>query len=215
MLDDILTVIINYQTPDLIEVSARSFRRFYPSAKLMIIDNGSLDGSKEVIERIRDADPINTKTLFLNKNIFHGPAMHLALTKAKENFVFFLDSDTEVYKGGFLELMLKEFDSDKIFGVGKIQILNKRGFPSKEGIESLMTAFMMIKREVYFKFSSFEHHGAPVLKNFTEAQVSGFKLKSFPIENFVKHKYRGTASRFGYGLGIKAKLDYILNKLGF
>ncbi|MCX7727318.1 MAG: glycosyltransferase family 2 protein [Chitinispirillaceae bacterium] len=214
MLENVLTVIINYQTPDLIELSAGSFRNFYPSAKLMIIDNGSKDNSLEVINKIKNSNPFFTTTILLDKNIFHGPAMHLALTKAKESFVFFLDSDTEIHKGGFLELMLKEFDCQETYGIGKIQTLNRRGFPSSKGIDVPMTAFMMIKREIYFRFPPFEHHGAPILKNFTAAQKEGFKFKHFPIEEFIEHKHRGTASRFGYGLGLKAKFDYVLNKLG-
>jgi hypothetical protein len=43
----------------------------------------------------------------------------------------------------------------------------------------------------------------------------GYILKSFPIENFIDHRWRGTASRFGYGLGWRGKIDFVLNKLGF
>ncbi len=53
------------------------------------------------------------------------------------------------------------------------------------------------------------------MKNFIAAYQKGYEIKSFPIEDFIDHKLRGTASKFGYGLGWNGKIDFVLNKLGF
>ena len=34
------------------------------------------------------------------------------------------------------------------------------------------------------------------------------------MDDYIDHLWRGTASKFGYGLGLKGKFDYLLNKLG-
>ena len=216
MFDKIRTVVINFQTPDLLKTAIESFRKFYPTSKMMIIDNGSKDNSREVIERMRRAIPKYMTTLLFDSNIYHGPAMNQAMNAAKEEYVFFLDSDTEIKQGGFLEPMLAKLESSATaYGIGRQITVNKRGFSAETGITLLAPAYMMLRRRPYPNFPPFEHHGQPVLKNFVVAQQMGYTLKSFPIENFIDHQWRGTASRFGYGLGWRGKIDFVLNKLGF
>ncbi len=211
----ICTVVINYQTPDLLKIAVESFRKFYPAADLLIIDNGSKDNSRPVIKDLQSKSAQYTNTLFLNENIFHGPAMHHAIQELNYELFFFLDSDTETHKGGFLEEMSKILNSsDKVYGTGRFLIMNKRGFQSSKGISFPAPAYMMIKRDLYFQFPPFEHHGMPVLKNFSMALKSGYEFKEFPIENYIEHLWRGTAGKFGYGLGLKAMIDYVLNKIG-
>jgi len=211
----ICTIVINYQTPDLLKIAVESFRKFYPTANLLIVDNGSKDNSLRVIKDLESKSSQFTKTLFLEENIFHGPAMHLTIEQLSYENLFFLDSDTETHKGNFLEEMAEILNSsDKVYGTGRFLTLNKRGFQSSKGISMPAPAYMLIKRNLYFQFPPFEHHGIPVLKNFSKALKLGYEFKEFPIENYIEHSWRGTAGRFGYGLGIKAKIDYVLNKLG-
>jgi len=215
MSDRIKTVVINYQTPDLLKIAVESFRNFYPTISLLIIDNGSKDDSREIIEKIRQAAPKQTSVLLLDSNMYHGPAMHRAMSEGKEEFVFFLDSDTETKQGGFLEKMQLGLEtSGHAYGIGRRLIVNKRGFQTDHGINLLAPAYMMIRRRLYSLFPHFEHHGMPILKNCVAALEQGYELKIFPIEEFIEHRWRGTASRFGYGLGWKSKVDYVLNKIG-
>jgi glycosyltransferase involved in cell wall biosynthesis len=215
MSDQVRTVIINFQTPDLLRIAVESFRKFYPQSQLTIIDNGSEDISRDVIRGMQRDTPQHTDVLFLGENIFHGPAMHRAMNEVKEDYVFFLDSDTETNKNGFLEAMQGEIEkSANIYGVGRYLTVSKRGFQKITGITVLAPAYMMIRRNIYFDLRPFEHHGMPVLKNFVSAQERGFKLNSFPIEEYIEHRWRGTASRFGYGLGWRSKIDLVLNKMG-
>jgi glycosyltransferase involved in cell wall biosynthesis len=216
MFDKIRIVVINFQTPDLLKTTIESFRKFYQNSKITIIDNGSKDNSREVIEILQKKSPDNTETLMIDKNIFHGPAMHYALNKVKEEYVFFLDSDTETKRGSFLEPMMEKLESSKtMYGVGRKITVNKRGFPTESGNTILAPAYMLLRRNLYPYFPPFEHHGQPVMKNFIAAQQRGYKIGLFPIEDFIDHRWRGTASRFGYGLGWGGKIDFVLNKLGF
>ncbi len=215
MFEKLRIVIVNFQTPDLLKISVESFRKYYPEARITIIDNGSKDNSVEAIKKMQENFSNKTDLLILNKNIYHGPAMNYALNTLKEDYVFFIDSDTETKNGGFLEPMLKLLESsEKVYAVGRKITVNKRGFLSESGRAILTPAYLMMKRKLYRTFPPFEHHGQPVMKNFICAQEEGYLLKTFPIENYISHKWRGTASRFGYGLGLKGKIDFILNKFG-
>jgi GT2 family glycosyltransferase len=211
----ISTVVINFQTPDLLKTTVESFRKFYPEADIFLIDNGSKDSSHETLEQLKRNFQQHTKIIYLHENIFHGPAMHFAINEINSKYLFFLDSDTKTFNGGFLEEMVSILNSsEKIYGTGRFLTVNKRGFQVTKGISFPAPAYMMIRRDLYFQFPPFEHHGMPVLSNFSKALKSGFEFREFPIQNYIEHLWRGTAGRFGYGLGFKARIDYILNKLG-
>ncbi|HUI31491.1 MAG TPA: glycosyltransferase [Candidatus Acidoferrales bacterium] len=213
---DISTVIVNYRTPDLLETSARSFRKFYPDVELVIVDNGSNDQSVEVIESFVRSNPSSTKSIMLEQNYFHGPAMDRAARSIEKEIVFFLDTDTETRRGGFVELMLDEFNqNEKVYGVGKLDKVNKRGFAAEDGtITVLLSPYMMLRRKVYFDLPPFRHHGMPTLENFSAAESMGYLLRNFDISDYIEHYGRGTASKFGYSLGFRGKLDFLLNKVG-
>ncbi len=213
-LDRTCTVIVNYQTPDLLEDAVASFKRFYPEVHLVIVDNGSKDESSNVIRRLCKEYHLCV-FLFLKKNLGHGPAMHAMMERAEYEFYFLLDSDTVTKKGGFLEKMLAEFDDGSVYGVGKVAPFNKHGFHDEEsGTSMLIAAYMLIRSSFYQGLSPFEHHGVPVARNFYESSKKGYHMIDFPIERFIDHLHRGTVGRFGYGLGLKGKINYLLNKLG-
>jgi cellulose synthase/poly-beta-1,6-N-acetylglucosamine synthase-like glycosyltransferase len=212
--DAVTAVVINFQTPDLLNTAVHSFRKFYPDVQMVIVDNGSKDASRTLIEELR-LQHANTAIHYIGKNIFHGPAMHQATQKIKTDFIFFLDTDTETQRGGFLEAMLKNFEEEKnLYAIGRVNHVNKRGFPAENGIPIVLTPYMILKREVYVALPPFEHHGMPTLKNFSAAQQHGYTVCNFPIQEYIVHKGRGTASRFGYGLGMRGKMEYLLNKIG-
>ena len=214
--DDVSAVIVNYRTPDLLETAAISFRKFYPEIELVIVDNGSNDRSLEIINSLVKSNPDRTKSILLDRNYFHGPAMDRAIRSVDKAIIFFLDTDTETKSGGFIELMLDEFNHDgNIYGVGKRDKVNKRGFATEVGaITILLSPYMMLRRKMYFDLPPFRHHGMPTLENFSAAPTKGYLLQDFGIASYIKHYGRGTASKFGYSLGLRGKLDYLLNKVG-
>ena len=214
---DLSVVIIHYQTPELLKKAVESFNHFYPVIPLFVVDNGSdLDIVNQVQEWI--GLQLNTQWIPLPNNIFHGPAMDFAARKiVKSKYVFFLDSDTVTKEGGFLESIVELLESDeKNYAVGMLNRVNKRGFSTKKstGQIILQTPYMVVNRALYLQFSPFVHHGQPTLQNFREAWLKGFQLVEYPMSDSIDHLWRGTARKTGYGLGWRAKLEYLLNKIG-
>ncbi len=212
---DITVVIVNFQTPDLLRIAVESFKKHYPDVNLLLVDNGSKDQSLQLINELIESHS-NTSAIFLEKNIYHGPAMDFVMKMHIDTeFVFFLDSDTETIRPGFLEKMILLLgNGEQSYGAGEFSWVNKRGFTAKRGTLILQTPYMLLRKSIYDRLSPFEHHGQPTLFNFTDAEKLGYKLISFPISKYIEHRWRGTADRFGYGLGWRGKVDYILNKLG-
>ena len=213
---DITVVIINYQTPDLLKEAVTSFKNIYPKIPLLIIDNGSKDDSKTMINKLKKGYTEYLSIHFLDENIFHGPAMHFALQElVNTEFVLFLDSDTETRRQGFLEEMVAFLNAnDQLYGIGHVEKVNERGFKEKDGDPILLTPYMMLKTNVYKKYPPFVHHGQPTLANFRAAREDGMSLQNYNIEDYIFHHWRGTANRYGYGLGWKGKWNHLLNKLG-
>jgi len=216
--NQVTTVVIHFQTPDLTERVVASFRRYYPNEKLLIIDNGSRDGSDIGLRQLQSRLPDVTELLFNKHNLHHGPAMDHALHRLQSPFVLFLDSDCEVRKGGFIELMQEQLEQrPEHYIIGKRIFMNKRGFDVSEnlyGIPYIRPVCMLVKRDIYFTLPPFTRHGTPCLSNMKAAIERGLFLLHFPVEEYVDHKGRGTAGRFGYKLGWRGKWNYLLNKLG-
>jgi GT2 family glycosyltransferase len=214
----ITAVIINYQTPDLTKTALTSFRKFYPQIPILLIDNGSKDNSSEILTTIAGASPQVVRLITNKTNIHHGPAMHQAIGLLDDEFILFLDSDCEVLKGGFIEKMFTALESDSNnYAVGKLVHMNRRGFNVPHGeksIKYIRPICMMIRRALYKNLEPFQYHGAPCLKNMIDANERSYYLIDFNIEEYIHHKGRGTASRFGYKLGMRGKINYLLNKLG-
>lgn len=214
---DLSAVIVHYQTPDLLKKAVESFKYHYPEIPLVVLDNGS---DSEVVNQVAEwiDSKSNTQWVRLPNNMYHGPAMDFAARQiVKSKYVFFLDSDTETKARGFLEQILERLESDeKNYAAGMFNRVNKRGFstnkPSGEII--LQTPYMVVKRLLYLQLPPFIHHGQPTLQNFREAWLKGFQLVEYPMSDSIDHLWRGTARKTGYGLGWRAKLEYVLNKIG-
>ena len=214
-MNDISVLIINYQTPDLLDKAVNSFLKFYPDIRIIVFDNGSKDNSSEIIKGFVEKHS-NIQAHFSKKNIFHGPAMDFALRNlVKTKYCFILDSDTETLKGGFLEEMKNILEkSENNYAIGSEENVNKRGFLDADGkIRIIISPFMLLKKSIYLKFSPFIHHGQPVMFNFNEAAKNGYAIFNYPIEEYINHLWQGTASRFGYKLGVKSKIDFVVEKL--
>ncbi len=209
------TVVVNYQTPVLLKRTVESFLNIYPDVSLWIVENGSQDSSLDVCQSLASAFPGVIRVLKNDSNVFHGPAMDQAIRAVDTPYVFILDSDTETHADGFLEEMLSMMESDKdCYMVGQRVLVSERGFARTKGIPVPVSAHLLLRREMYLSLPPFEHHGLPVLKNCMTARERGWSVCSFPIEKYIDHIGRGTAEKYGYGLGLKSRWDYVLDKLG-
>ncbi len=212
-------VIINYKTPDLLRRAVTSLIQYYPELPLLLIDNGSDYQSTTLLHDFRERRPHTVRLILNTRNLHHGPSMDQALRELSTPFVFFLDSDCLVTHGDFIERMQGRLqEEDHHYAIGKRISMDHRGFDVKEStnesIPYIRPLCMMLKRELYLALPPFELHGTPCLENMREASKRGLTLLDFPVDQFVAHEGRGTAGRFGYKLGWKGRVNYLLHKLG-
>ena len=214
-LDEITTLVINYRTPDLLQKCIGSFLLHYPGRKMMIVDNGSDDNSITIIRQIALQNP-NVQFIFNSKNIYHGPALDQGLRAVQTRFAFTLDSDCEVIRSGFLENMLPYYSDPRCYAVGELMYMNRFGYKLSSdqsgSIRYIHPSSMLVDRTKYAKLRKFSHHGSPCLANMKDAARAGYSLVDFPIGDYIFHSGRGTCSRYGYSLGIRHLLEYLINR---
>lgn len=211
----ITAVVVNYKTLDLTRRCVESWLAAYPDVPLLLIDNGSGDQSSDYIRQVGSQHEI--VTAILNEaNYNHGPALHQGIARCSTPYVFTLDSDCEVQRGGFLEAMLALFSDPLLYAVGSLRTMDRYGYELKPGSHAYTRYVhphaMLLDREKYATLPPFVHHGSPCLKNMHAAERRGYHLHDFAVEQYILHRGRGTCSRYGYNLDIRTTVQNFLSR---
>jgi glycosyltransferase involved in cell wall biosynthesis len=97
--DGVTVVIVNWNTRDVTMDVIEAVQRFSPeSTVLVVVDNGSTDGSREAFKKIQGIE-----TLLMPTNVGHGLALDLAVCRARTKIAVTLDSDAVPISEGWLE----------------------------------------------------------------------------------------------------------------
>ena len=197
-----LTVV--YNTFDLIKTAYESFRKFYPSVPLLIMNNSDPeDRCTRYLKRLERTDS-KVEVCHYNENVGHGQAAREGIEMIKTKYVYYFDSDTIMYQGGVLEKMLKIMD-DETYGISRIIYIDRNGKNIRndfkgERIKYLYFVVGLLNRNMYFRFHHWTRFGLPIFKAMIEINDAGIAdkaLKNFPVWEYVRHIGGGTRSRFG------------------
>lgn len=105
----ISTVLLNWNRHHLLEMTIKSYLdTISVPYELIIIDNGSIDGSREYIKKVCHNNK-ECDCILLDKNI-GGKALNLGLQKARGKFMHVSENDLS-YKVGWDTKMLKKFQT--------------------------------------------------------------------------------------------------------
>jgi hypothetical protein len=203
----ITAITVNYNTPELLERLLSSFRKFYNIPFLVI------DGSNNAnFNLIKSFDKIYDVEIYhVNYNIHHGPGIAYAFENLQSEQILILDSDVMVLNNGFIEDLQNDLD-EKSYGIGDVQIVDKKGRNVKKGIEYLHPACCLINRKVALNYSLPIKHGAPMINAMNELhekneshllQHKPWVANDFRNKDkiFISHEWKGTVrSTKGYHL---------------
>lgn len=148
MAKTVLSIIIpSYNTRNITKQCISGVVRSIPSLtdsafEIIIVDNASSDGSKEMLQKIpneyRQKKNISIKNIFLSENIGYSKANNKAIVQAKGAYLLFLNSDIIVDNVDFNKI-LSYLDKDRNIGAltvrvnllnGSIDPASHRGFPT-------------------------------------------------------------------------------------
>ena len=90
--------------------------------EIFLIDNGSSDGSREIVDQFEERYPEIIKKIYLDKNMGTTYPRNLGSKQAKGKYICILDSDTELLEGTFKELF-DIFDNNEDIGMIVCQLI--------------------------------------------------------------------------------------------
>ena len=103
LLGGVTVVIVNWNTRDVTADVIRAVQHFSPpTVRVLVVDNGSSDGSREMLRGWPGIE-----TILLRSNAGHGPALDLAVCSVKTKVAVTLDSDAIPLTYGWLEPVLE------------------------------------------------------------------------------------------------------------
>jgi len=190
-LNEVTIVIPNYKLPGLLRGLVDKLLKFYPSVRLLLIDNGSEDDSTKYVRGIADSF-YNIKSVINQVNVGHGPAMHQGVGLCETPLVCLMDNDCIVRKAGGFEVMAEPFSDPKVYATGEMVLVDLGGNTREEGEVYVLPSRMMIRRDWYVGLAPFCHHGAPAVLNIRSALSAGYEVVDLPeIDDYFHHPGHG------------------------
>lgn len=202
---DVTVLICQRKTRDLIQLCLTSILNHYPEINILVVDGHSEDDSVEWL-RFMAAKHSNVKLWERPEGRnSHGETMHEAMQMIETKYVLFMDSDTIVRRGGFVEGILFEFEKIKLheidenapkkhlYAIGSLMLQSIKGEACSQPIDEsdvlryAHPSCSMYDVEVYKTLQPFTDHGAPCALNNIDAQSKGYAIEYFPIDKYVQH----------------------------
>jgi len=166
---DLSIIIVNYNTKNLLGQCLRSIYTLYPipyTLEIIIVDNGSTDGSKEYLEKLQNSKTQKLKTnknfkikiIKNKKNFGFARANNQGIRQAQGEYILFLNPDTIVLNNAPFK-MVEWLGRHPKVGILGCQILNKEKKICSSG------GFFPTTWRVILWMSSLDHF-SPVARTF-------------------------------------------------
>ena len=149
---DISAIILTWNSEKYIESSVCSFIADCEGAysyEIFIVDNGSVDRTKEIIQNLTSRYADSIKPIYLKENYGTTYPRNLALKKAKGEFLVVMDSDVDVNKGTISRL-IGVLTDNKDVGIVAPKLIYPSGAPQKS-TDVFPTIFTKILRYFFLK----------------------------------------------------------------
>lgn len=162
--------------------------------EIFVVDNGSTDGTVEILNQLKDQYPDEIFPIFLDRNYGTTYTRNLALKEATGDYICILDSDIEI-KTGTLAHLIQCMDENRITGIVAPKLVYPNGKIQKS-TDQFPTLFRKLER--YFmlkKIEAREQDGPePGANQLVDYAISAFWL--FPAS--LLDSVTGLDERFFY-----------------
>jgi len=140
---EVSIIIINWNTKELVLSCVESVYKSISklSFEVIVVDNGSQDGSVEALKKLRFK---NLKIISNEKNLGFAKANNIGITIAKGKYILLLNSDTEVKKR-VIDKMVEFGKGKDDVGVVGAKLLNKDG-SLQESVFNLPTLTRVVRQ---------------------------------------------------------------------
>ncbi len=148
-------IIVNWNTKDLLKQCLESLEKESKKVKdqeIIVVDNGSTDGSQEYLKKLKKSKSQNIKIIENKKNLGFGVANNQGMKIAQGEYILLLNSDTVVKKEAPLK-MAEFLAQNPQVGVVGCKLLNPDGLPQPSAgpFPFLRVVFGMLFLEHWWK----------------------------------------------------------------
>lgn len=188
-------LITSFNRANYIQAAIESaLQQTYPHFEIIIVDNCSTDGTKEILEEYRGHEKVR---IYLNDtNIGQFPNRNKAAQLAKGKYLKYLDSDDLLYPYS-LDVMVRAMEQLPVAGLGicyEIKNGSPLSFPFElkpensirlhfeKGLLFPGPGSIIYKRTVFEEFNGFEDYGLPSDNFLTLKIASRYKVAALPCD---------------------------------
>lgn len=165
---DVSIILVNYNTKELTSNCIKSILQQTRgiSFEIIVVDNASIDGSKEIFEKDH-----NITYIYNKKNLGFGNANNIGLTKAKGKYIFLLNSDTYLLNNAIYHFWLfAESSKPNIACIGSVL------YDPQLNINTSEVEFPTFKRILKASLNKFTFFKAP------PKYINLYENANFPLE---------------------------------
>ncbi|MBI4948371.1 glycosyltransferase family 2 protein [Candidatus Berkelbacteria bacterium] len=126
----IAVVVLNWNGEDMVEAAVLSLlKQSYQQFKIIIVDNGSTDNSRKILEKLKDENFEKIELIFNEQNLGFALGVNVGIKHALDNnfdFVGLFNNDA-VAEENWLEKLVESFDKVDNLGGATCLLLHKNG----------------------------------------------------------------------------------------
>jgi GT2 family glycosyltransferase len=158
-----VTILVpNYKTPELTKICLRLLRKYTLEdlADVIVIDNDSADASLDYLRSLSWIQLIERPKVEGETGVqAHARALDLALERVNTPYVLSIHTDSFVKTQDWLNVLLSQFDNDKVAGVGSWKL------ESKTALQRAGKAVELFWKKRVFKLTGYERYNPERLRD--------------------------------------------------
>jgi len=207
--DTISAVLPAYNEEENIETAARRMARTLDALglrdwEIIIVDDGSIDNTGGIADRIADEDPARIRVFHHKPNRGYAEALKTGFTNARHDLIFFTDSDLQFDIGEIRSLLPLIETSDIVCGfrIYRFDPLTRLvlswGFNLlvrimfRIGVRDIDCAFKLFRREVFDKVKIESKKFFVNAEVLAKARYFGFRLSEIGVRHYPRPAGRST-----------------------
>ena len=168
-IQNIVGVVVHYNTPALLKKAIDSIREFYNFPIIVIDGSGDCDYHSE-----SHLNHSNITVVNVGYNIGHGLGMDMGIKMAETDYVLTFDTDIEMNKPCIEEMMDKM--KEDTYAIGKLYINTPKPYfyiENEELFDQLIVntyvihpSFQIVSKKEYLKYAPYISDGAPTVLSY-------------------------------------------------